>query len=172
MYTCMYTPSHTHTHTHPPTHPGLRVAGDAVDGVLGEAHESVEGVGGGGGERGNGAPCAVCGGGGIGRMCGWCRVRGRAAEGGGGRGSRVLEELARFNTTFLLPVPVFQTTGMGGVGGVGGCSEAGSGVGSLSLALCDEVAVELVVSESGNLTRVGQLGDGFVNSHKSSLFCF
>ena len=91
----------------------------------------------------------------------------------------MLEELARFNTTFLLPVPVFQAAGVrevggnggvGAVGGMGSCSEAGSGVGSLSLALCDEVAVELVVSESGNLTRVGQLGDGFVNSHQSSLF--
>jgi hypothetical protein len=55
----------------------------------------------GAGASGEALPCAVCGGGGIGRTCGWCRVLG--ASGGDSRGSRaMMPALARFNTSLLL----------------------------------------------------------------------
>ena len=91
------------------------------------------------------APCAVCGGGGIGRTCGWCRPLG---SGGRLAGSSV--ELARFNASTLLDA---EGAGSGNGGGEEGERQdeaeemggAGGAEGRESAA-----AVELVV-EAGQI---------------------
>jgi hypothetical protein len=100
------------------------------------------------------AACAVCGGGGIGRKCGWCRGRHQDRHLDrhltssqireiqirlGGR-----EELARFNTSFLLAARA----------AAGGVSRSGEGEGG-GVPAADEVAeseeAELVVGGNGSV---------------------
>jgi hypothetical protein len=62
----------------------------------------------------------------------------------------MLQELARFNSSFLLPVPV----------------HAGAGEGQVAEASYDDRDAVLMVSEGGNLTRVGQ-APGFVDEARA-----
>ena len=114
---------------------------------------------------GGALPCAVCGGGGIGRTCGWCRglsTRGAASSGGFAMAS----ELARFNSSFLLdPVepPAPAPSAAAASACAGGSSPASSApvvpvlgqVGGDSLVDCE---VELVVSQLQRVRSVGEPG--------------
>jgi hypothetical protein len=126
---------------------------DHLDRHLTSSHTTSPGAG----ERGvverEAAACAVCGGGGIGRKCGWCRHQDRHQDRHltssqiremqirlSGR-----EELARFNTSFLLAARA----------AAGGVSRSGGGGGEGGVPAADEVAeseeAELVVGGNGSV---------------------